>query len=187
MSWLQQLLFIFWVFIPAGVANMAPVFAAHISAFKKFDTPMDFGRFWHGQRIFGDNKTWRGVVAGILSATVVLAVQQWLVGHTDWGNWLAGDLNYAALPVLIVGPLFAIGVLGGDAVESFFKRRLNIAPGHSWFPFDQIDYIIGGALAVAPFIRLTLIQYVILFALWIVLVMITTYIGFKLRLKDRPV
>jgi CDP-2,3-bis-(O-geranylgeranyl)-sn-glycerol synthase len=83
--------------------------------------------------------------------------------------------------------LFAIGALGGDALKSFFKRQFGIAPGGTWFPFDQIDYIIGGSLAVLPFIHLTIGQYIILLVVWTVAVLITTYIGWLLKLKDSPI
>jgi CDP-diglyceride synthetase len=37
----------------------------------------------------------------------------------------------------------------GDAVKSFFKRRLGITPGKSWFPFDQLDFVLGAILFVS--------------------------------------
>ena len=38
----------------------------------------------------------------------------------------------------------------GDLVKSFWKRRVRVAPGRSWFPFDQIDYAVGALAALAP-------------------------------------
>ena len=73
-----------------------------------------------------------------------------LSAQYSWADWLVQDLDYVGLPTLIVGPLFAIGALGGDALKSFFKRQVGIRPGGTWFPFDQIDYIIGGAIASQP-------------------------------------
>jgi CDP-2,3-bis-(O-geranylgeranyl)-sn-glycerol synthase len=184
---LRDILFVLWIFIPAGVANMAPVFAAHIPALKPYDKPVDFGKSFRGRRIFGDHKTWRGFAAGIIAATFVMALQQILSAQYDWADWLVEDFDYAGLPTLIVGPLFAIGALGGDAVKSFFKRQFGIRPGGTWFPFDQIDYIIGGALAVLPFIHFSLQQYVLLLLIWTALVVVSTYIGWKLNLKDQPI
>jgi CDP-2,3-bis-(O-geranylgeranyl)-sn-glycerol synthase len=54
---------IIWFVALLGVANMAPVF------FKKIPilgAPIDNGKTWRGKRIFGDNKTWRGIIAAIL-------------------------------------------------------------------------------------------------------------------------
>jgi CDP-2,3-bis-(O-geranylgeranyl)-sn-glycerol synthase len=184
---MRDVLFVLWVFTPAGIANMVPILAAHIPALERFDTPIDFGKTFRGKRIFGDHKTWRGIIAGIIVATLILALQQVLVLQYDWFRWLANGLDYSQLPTLLVGPLFAIGALGGDAIKSFFKRQVGVAPGKSWFPFDQIDYIIGGALAVLPFIHFTTWQYLLLVIVWLGIHVLSTYIGWLLKLKDSPI
>jgi CDP-2,3-bis-(O-geranylgeranyl)-sn-glycerol synthase len=38
----------------------------------------------------------------------------------------------------------------GDAVKSFFKRQIGVAPGASWIGFDQLDFFIGAYAFVAP-------------------------------------
>lgn len=43
-----------------------------------------------------------------------------------------------------------LGVGVGDAVKSFFKRRIGTKPGASWPVFDQLDFYIGAYLFVAP-------------------------------------
>src|SRR3989441_8052811 len=50
-----------WFFLPAFVANpMAVVFGG--------GTPIDFGRILRdGERLFGDGKTWRGLLGGPVS------------------------------------------------------------------------------------------------------------------------
>src|SRR5437870_12474599 len=54
-----------WFFLPAFVANpTAVVFGG--------GTPIDFGRTLRdGQRLFGDGKTWRGLVGGTLSGALL--------------------------------------------------------------------------------------------------------------------
>jgi CDP-2,3-bis-(O-geranylgeranyl)-sn-glycerol synthase len=92
-----------------------------------------------------------------------------------------------SLPTWLVGPLFGLGALGGDAIKSFFKRQLGVSPGKSWFPYDQLDYVIGGAVAVLPFIVLNLRQYVLLTAVWLAIHVASTVIGYRLGLKDAPI
>lgn len=184
---LRDIGFAIWFFLPAGVANMVPIFAARIPWLRHFDAPMDGGYSYRGRRVFGEHKTWRGLLVGIIMATLVLWLQQLLVGQVAWLANLTAHVNYAELIVWVVGPLFGLGALGGDAIESFFKRQRNVPPGHGWFPFDQTDYIIGGALATAPFIRLELVQYVMLVILWLAVHVVASYIGYLLKLKDRPI
>ena len=155
---IQDILLAIWFLLPAAAANAIPVFAAAVPALKKYDAPIDGGKTWRGHMILGPHKTWRGIIAGIIIATLVLWIQQTLVAHFGWARFAAGGINYAALPVLLLGPLFAIGALGGDAVESFFKRQQNIKSGGTWVPFDQIDYIIGSVIVTLFFVILTPMQ-----------------------------
>lgn len=184
---LDEILFALWFFLPAGIANLVPVFAGRIPALNKFEAPMDFGRTFRGKRVFGEHKTWRGLTVGIIFGTLTLWLQQWLFVEFAWVRSFAGQVDYSALPVLIMGPLFAIGALGGDAIESFFKRQRDIAPGKGWFPFDQTDFIIGGAIATMPFVSLSLTQYFWLIALWLIVHVLSTVIGYFLHLKDSPI
>lgn len=184
---LRDIFFALWFFLPAAIANVTPIFAAHIGALKKFDTPIDFGKSYRGKRIFGDHKTIRGFVVGIICATLTLWLQQLGVMHSSWlADWTS-QVDYTTLYVAVLGPLFGFGALAGDAIESFFKRQRGIKPGDGWFPFDQTDYIIGGAIATMPFIQLSVAQYGYLIIIWLVIHVISTIIGFKLGLKDKPI
>jgi CDP-diglyceride synthetase len=184
---LKDALFALWFFLPAGMANMVPILVAPIPGLKKFTAPMDCGLTYRGKRILGSHKTWRGLIAGVIFGTLTLWLQQLLVAHFDWARTLTSQVDYQHLPTLVLGPLFAIGALGGDAIESFFKRQRGVAPGHGWFPFDQLDYIIGGAIASAPFVSLTLGQYVLLVLLWLGAHVVFSYLGYLLHLKERPI
>ncbi|HEY2003621.1 MAG TPA: CDP-archaeol synthase [Candidatus Saccharimonadia bacterium] len=176
-----------WFFLPAGAANGIPVLVAHAPVLRKWDAPMDGGAMFHGQRLLGSHKTWRGFIAGLVASTIVLWLQQLIVAHTGLSVVFGHAINYAQLPTLVVGPLFGIGALGGDAVESFFKRQRNLPPGSGWFPFDQIDYIIGGAILTAPFVSLTLGHYLLLFGMWLLIHLVVSFLAFKAHLKERPI
>lgn len=187
MAIVQEIFFALWFFLPAGIANMMPIFSARCPKLRDMEQPMDFGLSFRNRRIFGSHKTWRGLITGIIFATLVLWLQQLAVQHSSGlASWTT-QVDYATLPVLIMGPLFGFGALMGDAIESFFKRQIGISPGDSWFPFDQTDYIIGGAIATWAFVPLSLFQYVWLVVIWFGLHLISSYIGFLLGLKDKPI
>jgi CDP-2,3-bis-(O-geranylgeranyl)-sn-glycerol synthase len=135
---------VLWFFVPAYLANMSPVLVQ--GRFQRLATPMDGGRSWRGKRILGDHKTWRGLLVGIVVGTVVYELQR-LLGAAGVGADLA-LLDYADHPVL-PGFLMGFGTGVGDAVKSFFKRRIDIAPGASWPVFDQLDFLAGAYLFVA--------------------------------------
>jgi CDP-2,3-bis-(O-geranylgeranyl)-sn-glycerol synthase len=183
----KEVIFALWFFLPAGIANASPIFAAKVPGISEWSAPIDLGKTFHGKRILGDHKTWRGLIVGVVMATLVLWLQQYLVRHFSWAQTITTKVDYKTVPVLLLGPAFGIGALGGDAIESFFKRQLGRPPGHGWFPFDQTDYIVGGAIAASPFVSLDIEQYVILLLFWLCMHVIASYIGFVLGLKERPI
>jgi len=131
---LWQLLFLM---IPAYVANMSPVLVSG----KWWSAPIDGGLTWNGKRLLGKNKTWRGLVVGTGDAIIMTVVLSWLYWPFAFSPWVWGALAGA-------------GALLGDALASFFKRRLDLPPGSPWIPFDQIDYSVGalalGSLVFVP-------------------------------------
>lgn len=184
---LKDVLFALWFFLPAALANMIPILVARWPGLRTWNTPIDGGRTFQGRRIFGAHKTWRGLVTGMVIATAALALQQLAVVQWHWAQDITSQVDYRHLPTLVVGMLFGFGAIAGDAIESFFKRRRDIAPGYGWFPFDQIDYIIGASVTTAPFIVLTVTQYIWLIVLWLVVHIAASYIGYLLGLKERPI
>lgn len=165
---------------------MTPIFVARLPVLRHWNTPMDGGLTFRGQRLLGANKTWRGIVAGIITATLTLWAQQWLVQHAHWAAAAGGSVHYAVLPTLVLGPLFAVGALGGDAVESFFKRQRNLPPGQPWHPYDEMDTIIGSCIATAPVVALSAQQYIIALLLFPALQFLISSAGYLLRIKARP-
>lgn len=117
---------IFLFFLPAFVANAVPVIVMNIPGIRKWDTPV-----W--ERFLGKNKTWRGFIFGIGCAIAVGGIQFWIGGQDPFFG-------------LMWGGLLGIGALGGDSVESFVKRRMNIVPGQALPFWDGVDYIIGALL-----------------------------------------
>lgn len=183
---MNDLLAALWFFLPAGLANAVPVVAAKLPGLKHWDEPMDFGKTWRGQRIFGANKTWRGLLAGIVVATLVIGLQKYLFQSTGWAvqvSWI----DYSPTHIWLLGPLLGAGALTADAIESSFKRRRHIPPGQPWFPFDQTDYIIGGCLLSLPLVQLTLVQYIWIFAVWFGMHLLAVFVFYHLGIRDKPI
>lgn len=110
-------------FIPAYITNMAPVFVRRIPV---LDYPLDCNTKWRGKRLFGKNKTWRGLIFGIVMGGLSGYIMQLAGLPFSW--WWGLILGFAALL--------------GDALESMVKRQMNIKPGGRFMPWDQLDFII---------------------------------------------
>jgi CDP-2,3-bis-(O-geranylgeranyl)-sn-glycerol synthase len=184
---LHDILFALWFMLPAAYANAAPILSSRMPLIRNWNARLDFGKHVNGRPLLGSHKTWRGLVSGMLVATVTLWIQQLLVAHTGWAHIFTDGVAYADLPTLILGPLFGLGALGGDAIESFFKRRHGTKSGKSWFPYDQLDYIAGALLVSLPFMILSFRQYFLIVILWFGIHLASTYVGWRLGLKDQPV
>lgn len=141
---LQVILETLWFFLPAMVANMAPVFVAKYKLLESLNYSIDGGATFRGKRLFGDHKTVRGFVVGVAIALLTGGMQYFLFQYEYVTN--ISIMSYSSiLFVLGVSFLLGFGALVGDAIKSFFKRQFNILPGHSWPVFDQIDFVIGAS------------------------------------------
>jgi CDP-2,3-bis-(O-geranylgeranyl)-sn-glycerol synthase len=179
MDWLL-LLGCMWFFLPAGVANMAPVFATKIFGAGR---PIDGGRSWRGVRIFGDHKTWQGLVAGAVLGGLFFLVQRQLSMAGIITLRGADAASYAAVPVFL-GFLLGLGAMLGDAVKSFFKRRYaHMPPGGAWVPFDQVDWVIGGMVAIYAFVSWPWWVWIGLLAAYGLLHPVANILGWLMRLK----
>ncbi len=99
------------------IANASPVFACYLLG-GKAAWRVDAGRkFIDRQPLFGESKTWRGIIAAIV-ATWALAL---VLGYS-------GEL----------GVKFAAYAMLGDLLSSFMKRRMGIPPSGRMMGVDQV-------------------------------------------------
>ncbi len=166
----------FYFMLPAYFANMAPVIVKKINLLV---FPVDFGMKLGGKPVLGKNKTFRGFVFGVIFAVIIAYLQFLLrdavffrsISFFDYENWM------------LFGFLMGFGALTGDLIKSFFKRRLGIAPGAMFVPFDQTDFVIGAFVFVMPVFSLTLKIAAVSLALSFVLHIIVNHIAFCMRIR----
>ena len=126
-----------WFFLPAFVANpMAVLFGG--------GPPIDFGRnLSDGQRLFGDGKTWRGLVGGTVAGAILGLLLsfpfQILAPPSSW-SFGSPATAFTASAVL------ALGALLGDLVGAFVKRRMHLPRGAKAVGLDQYDFVAGALL-----------------------------------------
>ena len=174
---LQSVYFMF----PAYVANMLPQLFCRFKLLEFLNIPVDFDVKMGKQTIFGDHKTWRGVLIGILGSIFIVYLQKRLEGV---GFFLGISLlDYSSINILIVGFLFGAGALIGDIFKSFIKRRINIAPGKTMPVFDQLDFVIGALLFISLIYTPSLNNVIAIFILSPLLHVAVNIIAYFLKLK----
>jgi len=155
--------------ILAGIFNMIWCKLPILGALKK---PMDGGRCLRdGKRIFGDNKTWKGLVGYLLLNTLITVLWGVICQAAGWNSYNFFYLNRdnTLLFNLGVGFLLGLGYALFELPNSFIKRRLSIEPGKPtegvWkvlFIFlDQADSVFGCCLVVCLFYEMTVWFYLL--------------------------
>ncbi|MBI2013853.1 MAG: CDP-archaeol synthase [Candidatus Colwellbacteria bacterium] len=140
---------VIWLLLPAAVANICPVIFRFLPI---LNYPVDFGKTFNGKPILGRHKTYRGFLVGILGGILTAQAQKALYPIME----AYSIVDYSQINIFIFGFALSASALLGDTAKSFLKRRLNIAPGKPWIPFDQIDWIVGSLIAASFWVTLNL-------------------------------
>jgi len=159
-----------WLFlIPIMLANATPVLVRHIP----------FLAFPVWTQGLGSHKTWRGFFFGTLVATVIggYILSQWEISIMESGIlhfWVTSFSPYALAFCL------GLSALIGDSVKSYRKRRRQIPSWAPFFPWDQIDYIIGACLLTSRYINRSFLDVLFLCILWWLLSSLAHYSAYLL-------
>ncbi|MFA4941879.1 MAG: CDP-archaeol synthase [Patescibacteria group bacterium] len=167
---------IFWLFLPAAFANMAPVI---FNCLPVLATPIDLGANLANKRILGSHKTWRGLVVAPLLAWVIIGIQSTLYPFPAGMTMI----DYGKSNIGWFGLILGFGAILGDAGKSFIKRRLNIPPGGNFFIADQIDWILGALIAGSLFYSWPLEVWAIAIIMFGLLHPLANIIGYWFGLK----
>ena len=168
-----------WLIFPAYAANS---FAVIIGG----GAPVDFGKKFYGKRVFGNGKTWRGLIGGIVFGMFVGVVQTYsaeIIRFPDFGFFPS---FFVVLFCLTFGALF------GDLCKSFVKRRLNIKRGEKLPVVDQLDFVIGAFLFLLIFSPAWFLQTFTIYHIIIILVVtpllhrVMNIVGYRVGKKNVP-
>ncbi len=157
------------IFVPAMVANGSPPILAKILP-NLLDIPLDANKEWRGRRILGDHKTWRGLVGGVI-----------LAGISFWLVW--SFLEDKTWPWYF-GLMAGTGALVGDAIKSFFKRQIGVKPGKVWFPWDQIDWVIGFLVVLIMVDQISWQKILFYLTIGFLIHMISKVMGYWLKINE---
>ena len=140
---------VFFIILPILVAGLLFIFSLKKNLFSFFRKPLDFNRTVFGKRIFGDNKTFRGIILmPVYVGLVVFTFGRFL-------EWTGVDLNKIVFDYSVTGWKYSL-VYGlafslAELPNSFIKRQLAINPGQQivfgwrslFVLIDNIDSLLG--------------------------------------------
>jgi CDP-2,3-bis-(O-geranylgeranyl)-sn-glycerol synthase len=165
MSVLYRFLTLLYFMLPAYAANMAPPFLKY---WKGWNPPI-------ARESLGAHKTVLGFASGVCAAVLVVLIQSmvpWEGGLVAYEEWLG------------LGLRFGVGAMAGDSLKSFVKRRVGIAPGERWFPFDQVDFVIGALVLTWGLAALSWLDWAIIVVFSAAAHVVVTRFAYWLRLRD---
>lgn len=166
-----------WLFLPSCFANITPVILKKVNL---LNYPIDFNLKIKGEPVFGSNKTIKGVIGGILMAILIVLIQNYFCGYFI----PISLIFYWKYNPLTLGICLGCGTMFGDLFKSFIKRRLKIPPGRVWFPFDQLDWIVGSYLFISPFITFSITQVLVGLILFSIIHIIFNYFAYLFGIQN---
>ncbi|KAA1175765.1 CDP-archaeol synthase [Marinobacter salinexigens] len=155
----------FELFVMLVLANGAPVVVAKVLK-NRWAAPVDGGRLWaDGRPVLGRSKTWRGLIAGIITCALFSLV-------TGLG--------------LIFGALFGLLALLGDIVSSFVKRRLGLLSSGRAVGLDQIPEALLPMILAMFWLPLSVLDGLLIVALFTLSNIYFSPILYRLGIRRHP-
>lgn len=161
-----------WCFICIAVAlillisaNAAPILARNVFR-QRFACPLDAGlKLNDGRPLFGQSKTWRGLVCSIFCVTVV-----------------AGLLGFEP----VMGCLFGMLSMLGDLFASFCKRRLGKTASSRARGLDTLPESLLPAWVLSDPLGLSTLDIVLVIVLFFLIEEFVSPLLYKWHLRQRP-
>jgi hypothetical protein len=159
---MKEFLALAYLFLPLLVGLALHGFCIKYDALAFLCRPIDRGRKFRGKRIFGDNKTYRGVVVVSLGTVIGFGLQSLLL-HRIASVRSVELFDYAFFKSVALGGAVGVAAMLSELPNSFIKRRFEIAPGRAakgwkgvvFYVYDQIDFLLGSWLVLAIVVPVT--------------------------------
>jgi CDP-archaeol synthase len=159
---LREFYIIAYLFFPLLVGLALHGFCIKYDALAFLCRPIDRGRKFCGKRIFGDNKTYRGVVVVSLGTVIGFGLQSVFL-HRIASVRSVELFDYAFFKSVALGGAVGVAAMLSELPNSFIKRRFEIAPGRAakgwkgvvFYVYDQIDFLLGSWLVLAIVVPVT--------------------------------
>ena len=167
-DWIAILLFSLLFIVPAYISNAGMVLVGGGNS-----KPIDGGRdFRDGRRIFGEHKTWKGLICGPLYIGIPISICIFLLFLGLWPfiaefqkeatkegllkiyadasyykyYFIGGDFPIGFFSLIVRIFLCSYGAAIGDLIGSFLKRRFDFESGAPFWIVDQLDFAIFAIL-----------------------------------------
>jgi hypothetical protein len=187
---LSEIVGTLWLLLPLLGAAVLHGWILKYEWFPFLARPIDQGMVFRRQRLFGANKTWRGVAAVAAGCAIVLGLQsEWLHKYAVVRE--IEPFDYAAVNGWLLG--LWVGALAelSELPNSFVKRRYGIAPGETgqsmrgalFRVWDQVDLLPGLWIAYSVVVDVTVQRIMISALVLLIMHPAITFIGYRMGMR----
>lgn len=163
---MKYILMMYITLMPAILAGIINMMWCKSKILKKVQIPIDAGKeFIDGKRIFGNNKTWKGMFGYILFNTIFAIIWGIVCNYANLNSYNFFYINYenTVMYNTLIGILLGVAYSLFELPNSFIKRRIGIEEGKTtsgikkiFFIFlDQADSVFGCCLVICFFYNMT--------------------------------
>jgi CDP-2,3-bis-(O-geranylgeranyl)-sn-glycerol synthase len=152
--------------------------------------PLDFYRTFRGRRVFGDNKTFRGVIVFGLGTALVFAWQAMIL-HERPAFRALEIFDYRAAAPWLFGFALGVAAMLSELPNSFIKRQLGVASGAAatgiklpiFYLVDQLDLLVGTWFLLSLVTQVTLARVIISAVIVLVMHQLINIFGYYLGMR----
>ena len=181
---------VLYLFAPLLASAALSGVVLRFDLFPALRRPIDAGLSFHGNRLFGDNKTWRGVVVAVIGSIATAAVQKAIEAQTR----AVALVDYRDLSAIWFGGAMAAGAMLGELPNSFVKRRMGIPPGGTsrgskavlFYVWDQTDLLTGAWPLLSVWMRPSTLVVLVSFALALTIHPLVALVGHAVGARRSP-
>jgi len=137
-----------WLILPVVLGGLGHVAVLKTNVLRSLAVPIDTGARWRGRRLFGANKTWRGVVLMTGLTALTSGAQATLARRNHWAS-AQQMLQSARFSAWLTGAICGLTYCLAELPNSFVKRQLGIAPGARASRASRLQYVADQADSVA--------------------------------------
>jgi len=187
---MREFYVIAYLFFPLLVGLALHGFCIKYDALAFLCHPIDRGRKFRGKPLFGDNKTYRGVVVVSLGTAIGFGLQSLLL-HRIASVRGVELFDYAFFKSVALGGAVGVAAMLSELPNSFIKRRFEIAPGSAagglkgiiFYIYDQIDFLLGAWLVLAIAVPVTVERVLFSAGLLLVAHQLMSSVGYALGMR----
>lgn len=147
----------FWLFAPLLTAAAVSGVVVKLNLLSFLARPIDGGLTLGGKPLFGQTKTWRGIVAAAIGAALGAYLQRFF----DVG--VLALVDYHRPEAVAMGAAIGTGAMLGELPNSFVKRRAGVPSSGTiqgplrivFYVWDQLDLLTGTWPMAAIWVRPT--------------------------------